>query len=214
MIEAARRSSPEQKKRRAAFLKQLYQWHWISSALCLIGMLLFALTGITLNHAGQIESRPLVSTREATLPPELLNQLAARPAVSKEAVPDTVRAWISKQLSVDVAGRDAEWSARDVYISLPRPGGDAWMNIERSSGEISYEITDRGWIAYLNDLHKGRHTGLAWSWFLDIFAAACFIFCLSGLLLLQLHAPKRKTTWPMVSLGFIIPFLLLMLLVH
>lgn len=213
MIEAVR-SSPEKKRRRAAFLKQLYQWHWISSALCLIGMLLFALTGITLNHAGQIESRPVVSTREAKLPAELMSQLAARPAVSKEAIPGDVRAWISKQLSVDVAGRDAEWSARDIYISLPRPGGDAWMNIERSSGEISYELTNRGWIAYLNDLHKGRHTGLAWSWFLDLFAVACFVFCLSGLLLLQLHAPKHPTTWPIVSLGFIIPVLLLILLVH
>ena len=213
MIEAVR-SSPEKKKRRAAFLKQLYQWHWISSALCLIGMLLFALTGITLNHAGQIESRPVVSTREAKLPAELMSQLAARPAVSKEAIPNEIRVWISKQLSVDVAGRYAEWSARDIYISLPRPGGDAWMNIERSSGEVSYELTDRGWIAYLNDLHKGRHTGLAWSWFLDIFAVACFVFCLSGLLLLQLHAPKHPTTWPSVSLGFIIPVLLLILLVH
>lgn len=213
MVEAVARS-PVQKKRRAAFLKQLYQWHWISSALCLIGMLLFALTGITLNHAGQIESKPVVSTREAKLPPDLLGQLAAKPAVSKDALPGDIRAWISKQMSVDIAGRDAEWSARDIYVSLPRPGGDAWLNIDRSSGDISYEVTDRGWIAYLNDLHKGRHTGVAWSWFLDIFAVACFVFCLTGLLLLQLHSTKRPTTWPMVSLGFIIPVLLLILLVH
>ncbi|NIV36045.1 MAG: hypothetical protein GWN58_43325, partial [Anaerolineae bacterium] len=34
------------------WLGTLRQWHWISSALCLVGMLLFSVTGITLNHAG------------------------------------------------------------------------------------------------------------------------------------------------------------------
>lgn len=34
----------------------LRQWHWVSSALCLAGMLLFAVTGITLNHATDIEA--------------------------------------------------------------------------------------------------------------------------------------------------------------
>ena len=40
---------------RAFWLRQMRQWHWISAAICLIGMLLFAVTGITLNHAGKIE---------------------------------------------------------------------------------------------------------------------------------------------------------------
>ena len=60
----------QRKKRRAFFISQLYQWHWISSGMCLIGMILFAFTGITLNHAGQIESRPAVVTRDGQLPPK------------------------------------------------------------------------------------------------------------------------------------------------
>ena len=31
--------------RRSFWLKQLHQWHWISAALSLIGLLLFAVTG-------------------------------------------------------------------------------------------------------------------------------------------------------------------------
>ena len=60
---------------RAYWLKKLHEWHWISSAICLIGMLLFAFTGITLNHAGQIESKPRVETREGQMPPELLPKI-------------------------------------------------------------------------------------------------------------------------------------------
>ncbi|MBL8445053.1 MAG: PepSY-associated TM helix domain-containing protein, partial [Zoogloeaceae bacterium] len=47
----------ENHKRRAVWLRTLHQWHWISSAICLFGMFLFAVTGITLNHAGAIEAR-------------------------------------------------------------------------------------------------------------------------------------------------------------
>ena len=67
-----------------------------------------------------------------------------------------------------------------------RPGGDAFLTIDRAEGHVQYERTDRGWISYLNDLHKGRNTGAAWIWFIDIFAAACVVFSISGLCLLYL----------------------------
>jgi hypothetical protein len=117
-------------------------------------------------------------------------------------------------MAVNVANRETEWSAKEIYVALPRPGGDAWMSIERDTGAISYETTSRGWIAYLNDLHKGRNTGAGWSWFIDIFAAAAMMFCITGLLLLQLHATKRPATWPVVGAGFVLPVLLLVFLVH
>lgn len=96
-------------------------------------------------------------------------------------------------------------------LSLAATHGSAFS---ATSGAVSYEVTSRGWIAYLNDLHKGRHTGKAWSWFIDVFAAAAIIFCLSGLLLLQLHAKRRPATWPVVTMGLIIPTLLVVLLIH
>ncbi|HWW72436.1 MAG TPA: PepSY-associated TM helix domain-containing protein, partial [Duganella sp.] len=62
---------------RAVWLKNLHQWHWISSALCLLGMFLFSITGITLNHASQIEAKPSVERRQATLPAALTASLRA-----------------------------------------------------------------------------------------------------------------------------------------
>lgn len=61
------------------WLGTLRQWHWISSALCLVGMLLFAVTGITLNHAAQIEASPQVIERQARLPEALQRELQAQP---------------------------------------------------------------------------------------------------------------------------------------
>lgn len=85
-------------------------------------MLLFAATGITLNHAAEIEARPVVSEGQATLPRPLLRSL---PKTAEGAVPAPLAGWIDDKLSVDVAGRAAEWSDDEIYVALPRPGGDA-----------------------------------------------------------------------------------------
>lgn len=225
---------PRSNASRSAWLKTLHQWHWISSALCLIGMLLFAATGITLNHASSIEATPTVVSRQAQLPPELLAALDPEAAASapthaqaqpsapvsrhtqdhKAALPAPLRDWLGTTLGRRIDDRDAEWSRDEIYLSMPRPGGDAWVRIDRTTGEVEYEDTDRGWISYLNDLHKGRHAGVAWSWFLDLFAVACLLFSITGLLILKFHAVSRPTTWPIVGLGFLIPALLALLFMH
>lgn len=196
--------------RRAFWLKNLHQWHWVSSALCLIGMLLFAITGITLNNARIIEAKPTVTTVEATLPADLRPLLT----VGEGPVPAAVVAWMGREMAVDAAAGVPEWSPDELYIGLPRPGGDAWATISREDGAVLYERTDRGWVSYLNDLHKGRGTGTVWSWFLDIFAGACLVFCITGLFLLHLHAGNRPATWPLVGLGLVAPVILLILLIH
>ncbi len=204
-------------KHRAGWLKQLHTWHWISSALCLVGMILFAATGITLNHASSIESKPQIVQKQLQLPPELLGLVRAEGDArdEKRPVPPSLHTWMSKHLdrSFD-ADAEAEWTADEIYVAQPRPGGDAWLRIDRRSGAAEYESTDRGWISYLNDLHKGRHTGTAWSWFLDIFAIACLVFCITGLLILKYHATLRPSTWPLVGFGFVLPALLALLLIH
>ena len=208
---------PAAASRRSAWLRTLLAWHWISSAACLVGMLLFALTGITLNHASQIEARPQVRTQQERLPEAL--RAAIAPAASEAdkrsaALPETLRRWLAERLQVDAGAREAEWTPQEIYLALPRPGGDAWVRIDRASGEVEAEDTERGAIAVLNDLHKGRHTGTAWSWFIDVFAAACLVFCVTGLLILKLHAANRPATWPLVGLGLVAPALIALLLVH
>ncbi|MDH1335514.1 PepSY-associated TM helix domain-containing protein [Comamonas thiooxydans] len=206
---------------RAYWLKKLHEWHWISSAVCLIGMLLFAVTGFTLNHAGQIESKPKVESRDAQLPRELLEKLQQAQkqgveAADKNAVglPAEVDGWLAQQIKVSAKGFAVEWSEDEAYVPMPRPGGDAWLRVDLKEGSVEYEKTDRGWISYLNDLHKGRNTGGAWSLFIDVFAIGCLVFCITGLLILKMHAQRRPMTWPMVGLGLVLPALLVLLLVH
>jgi len=201
---------------RAWWLKTLYRWHWISSAIALLGMLLFAATGLTLNHAARIEAHPVVVDRKAQLPTGLL--AAQAPAAGERKhdapLPAALADWVAGALRVDVHGRAAEWSSDEIYLAMPRPGGDAWVRIDRASGEAEFEDTDRGWISYLNDLHKGRNAGTAWSWFIDLFAVACLVFCITGFLILKMHAANRRSTWPVIGFGILLPLLLALLFIH
>lgn len=213
---AAARSSTDQKNR-AFWLKHLHQWHWVSAAACLIGLVLFSVTGFTLNHAGAISANPQTTSTTGELPPELLETLqtlAAGGETEQRALPADVTQWLNSEMAVRPDDDKAEWSADEIYIPLPRPGGDAWLTIDLTNGGVTHELTDRGWISYLNDLHKGRNAGAAWSLFIDVFAFAALTFAVTGLFLLKMHASHRPATWPMVGLGLVLPLLLAILFIH
>jgi len=199
---------------RSFWLKQLHQWHWISAAVSLIGLLLFAITGITLNHAAQIPAEPIVVETRATLPAPLLDRMAAFPDETTDPMPQAVARWAEGEFNIRVEGRPTETTAEEIYVSLPEPGGDGWLTIDRATGEASRERTTRGAIAWLNDLHKGRNTGPVWYWFIDVFAVACVIFAATGFALTWMHARQRPSTWPLLGLGLLIPAVIALLFIH
>lgn len=211
LTKTAAKGKPRNTKKQL-FLKQMQTWHWMSSAVSLIGLLLFAITGITLNHAADIEGKPVTTPASAAMPAPLLKQLTPEKA-DKKPLPPEVAAWLQTTLGENASGI-AEWSETEVYLPLPRPGGDGWIAIDRTTGAVTSEVTSRGWISYFNDLHKARNTGNAWKWFVDIFAAACVIFAATGFFLLQLHSARRPYTWPLVAAGLAIPAMTAIIFIH
>ncbi len=207
---------PARKRRKAFWTKQFYAWHWISSAISLAGILLFAVTGITLNHAADIPAKPKIASRTLVIPGEIAETIAALEGEpDREApLPEPLAKWLGKELRTPLKGKTAEWTKYEIYLSLPRPGGDAWLAIDRETLEVSYELTTRGAISYLNDLHKGRHTGTVWAWFIDIFSVATVVFSLTGLVLLWVHAKRRPSTWPIVAAGILLPVILIIFFIH
>ena len=189
---------------------QLRQWHWISSALCLMGLLLFSVTGFTLNHASKIEAKPQTVRIEKDLP----SFTGYDKAVDKQPVPRLVAAGVGRATGIDISRIPADVSDDEIFIDLDGPGVDASVTIDKADGHVSYERTNRGAIAVLNDLHKGRHTGAVWSLFIDILAVACVVFSITGFGLLWLYAKNRSITWPLIAAGLLLPFILFMVFVH
>jgi len=204
----------QQQVRRGFWLRTLHQWHWISSALCLLGMLLFVVTGLTLNHAAHIEAKPHLTQRQLLLPPHLQQMLVGSDSAGDASLPADLTRWLSSELHVSIGMRLAEWSDDEIYLALPGPGRDAWLSIDRHTGEVEYEHTWRGWVSYFNDLHKGRNTGPIWAGFIDLLAISCLVFCVTGLFLLHLHARQRQMTWPLIGLGVLMPLLIALLFIH
>jgi hypothetical protein len=212
-------NTPHTGSRRAYWLKTLHKWHWISSGICLLGVLLFSVTGITLNHSSQLDATPVIRETLATAPAPLVSRLAelAAAAEAQQATPSLpaeLQSWALDTFGADVGRAESQWSAREVYLSMQRPGGDSWVSINLRNGSAKYQVTDRGWIAYLNDLHKGRYTGQAWAWFIDFVAAACLVFAITGLFILKMHAVNRPATWPLVGFGILLPVLVALLFIH
>jgi len=188
------------------------QWHWISGAITLVGMLLFAITGITLNHAGAIPTEPQIVEVEGTLPRSALDSLRNLPK-GKVLLPAVVRRHLSAEFDVSIPSVKGEWDGIEFYLAIAKPGSDAWIAIDTEFSEFIYESTKRGWVAYFNDLHKGRDTGLAWRIFIDAFSLVCIVFCVTGLILLFRQSSHRVSTWPITTLGVLIPLVIILLFV-
>jgi len=191
---------------------QLRQWHWISSAVSLMGLLLFSVTGFTLNHATQIEAEPKVTKVERQVPQATLTGLASVTA-NTPLTPVQATA-IRGATGVDVRDATVDADEDGIYLTLSAPGVDSTLEISRIDGHATYERTDRGLVAVLNDLHKGRHAGKVWALFIDLIAIACVVFSVTGFGLLWLYARGRRVTWPLVALGLVLPFILFLLFVH
>jgi hypothetical protein len=199
-------------RRRMQVYRTSHVLHWMSAAICLAALLLFSITGITLNHASAISAKPVVTQRAAQLPQPLMTLIAG--ADQPVRVPRPILDWLDSEFDVDADNASVEWSEEELYVSAPGPGRDAWVSVDRATGAAKYERTERGWVAYFNDLHKGRNTGVVWWVFIDVVAAACLFFSITGLILLQIQARQRRSTWPLVAAGVAIMVMIMIFFAH
>jgi hypothetical protein len=199
-------------RRRMQLYRTTHLWHWISAAVCFAALTLFTVTGITLNHASAIGAQPLIASGSAQLPAHLLAGIG--PGTDQASPPEKISEWAESSFGLSMRSASAEWSDEELYLSAPGPGRDAWVAIDRATGTAKFEATDRGWIAYLNDLHKGRNTGIAWTIFIDVVAIACLFFSLTGLVLLWIQAGQRASTWPLVTGGVAVVIALMIFISH
>jgi len=176
-------------------------------------MLLFAVTGFTLNHPAWFQAERLSELREFEL-----SQSLAQPLMEIESgthIPPELARRLSSEAGTAIPAKAVPViEYEEMILDLGGPGVDATLTVDLVTGEAFYERIDNGVIARLNDLHKGRDTGFVWGILIDITAIACIIFCISGLGLLAINAKVRASTWPLATLGVIVPVIAYILFVH
>ena len=72
----------------------------------------------------------------------------------------------------------------ECLVTFKGPGYAADAFIDRESGHYRLTQTYHGFIAVINDLHKGRDTGPVWSVVIDVSAVLMTVISLTGLVLL------------------------------
>ncbi|MCB9886387.1 MAG: PepSY-associated TM helix domain-containing protein [Planctomycetes bacterium] len=165
--------------------------HLYGSMLGLMATLLFAVTGLTLNHADWFESgEPSLRSLEGSLDPAAL-----RDPVDKLAVAEALRAAHALRGSVGEFAVDDE----ECLIVWKGPGYSADATVARATGAYRLEEQRRGFVAVLDDLHKGRDSGPTWSLIVDVSAMLLTLIAATGLWLL-FYLKKRLRNGLLVAL--------------
>lgn len=169
--------------------------HIYGSMFGLCATLLFAVTGLTLNHADWFESaEPSVRTFDGALPAAMLS-----PQVDKLAVAEHLRTTHALRGAVTEFAVDQE----ECLVVWKGPGYSADATIARTDGTYHVEEARRGWVAVLDDLHKGRDSGPAWSFVVDASAVVLTFLSLTGLWLLFYLKKRRRSGLAVALLGTI-----------
>ena len=100
-----------------------------------------------------------------------------------------------------VRGATKEFSSDEFQcmVGFRAPGYSADAFIDRETGSYQFVQSSFGVIALLNDLHKGRDSGLGWSWVIDLSAIFLIVVSLTGFCLL-FYIRRRRLSGILVSI--------------
>jgi hypothetical protein len=213
-------SLPARSRRRRFNIKfaKLMRWlHIYLSMFSLAVVLFFSVTGITLNHPSWFYNGA-ESTRESEGQIDLtwLHSASGAPAASADD-PAALAREVSKLEVVEhlrsahaIGGALADFRVdeHECLVSFKGPGYAADAFIDRDTGRYRLTQTYHGFIALLNDLHKGRDTGPVWSVLIDVSAVLMTAIALSGLILLFYLKLRRKTGVIVVLVGAVVAIVL------
>lgn len=176
--------------------KTLWRWsrllHIYAAVALLFLLLFFAFTGITLNHPDWF----IGEAQEQELEFQLVNYEASQGLTFSPAQVTQ----LENELGVSFGKLKLEDDGDVIFFDAQMPGAFASGELELESGLVSASRSDSGLWAWLNDLHKGRHTGFAWKLLLDISSVLILLFSLSGLVLLL---PNKRYLKPAMLLGLV-----------
>jgi hypothetical protein len=148
----------------------------------LLVLLLFGLTGFTINHEEWFgATRPRVTDAEGTTPAALLASADALLIVEH----------LRSTWKISGAMTDYDASGEKVSVSFKEPGQLWEFEIEKSTGRTRAHGEAYNFTAVINNLHRGRYAGPAWRWVIDVSALLIVLASVTGLVLF-LALPRRR----------------------
>ena len=164
-------------QRRDFYCHSRYVHGWLS-AFAFLTLLFFSVTGLLLNHPEWFEPAKTEETTQLILPESVLKSIK-----QQENPSDTILNYVRQQQNVVGRYQSSEVMDNEVMIRLESPAGatDIWVMADTGETEITQKPAST--VSMLNDLHRGKNSGLAWSWLIDISAIIVIALSLVGYIL-------------------------------
>jgi hypothetical protein len=140
--------------------------HAYLSAFAFLALFFFSATGILLNHPEWFEAyQPAEHKVAFTVTPA---ELAAA-----KASPDRGRALAAaaaRHASLPGAYASADIDGPQALVRLEGPKGSSDLTIDLATGKADGRVTRPNLMAIIQDLHRGKNSGSAWRWVIDLSA--------------------------------------------
>jgi hypothetical protein len=156
--------------------------HIYLTMLGLFVMMLFGVTGFTVNHEDWFgATTPHVTESEGHTPVELVAKKDALRIVEH----------LRKAHGITGALTGFEELEGKFSMGFKEPGRLWEVEVEKPSGKTHVHAEAFNFIALVNNLHRGRYAGPGWRWVIDLCALFIALACATGLVL-WLALPKRR----------------------
>jgi hypothetical protein len=178
---------------------------WLHLYLSMVGfaiVLFFAATGFTLNHQDWFTQQQRTIQTRGTLDPRWMN--GPDQQIDKLRIVEHLRAADRIQGALD----DFRIDGTQCSVSFKGPGTESDIVIDRASGKYDLTTTRAGFVAILNDLHKGRDTGKVWTRVIDISAILMTSVSLTGIVLVLFLHKRSLSGILILAAGAVLVYLI------
>ena len=190
-------------QRRDFYRHARYVHGWLS-AFAFIILLFFAATGLLLNHPEWFKSDQQEQSFKLTLPSTLLHSIQ-----DQENPSQPILDYVRRQHGFIGRYKSSEVLDGEVMIRLESPAGstDVWVLLDNGETEITSKPAST--VSLLNDLHRGKNVGTAWSWLIDISAIIILLLSLAGYILFLTIKTRLVTNLILTALSLFAIILLM-----
>ncbi|HUO22648.1 MAG TPA: PepSY-associated TM helix domain-containing protein [Caulobacteraceae bacterium] len=151
---------------RGAFFRVNRMLHAYLSAFAFLLLIFFSATGILLNHPEWFDAyKPAASEADFTLSSAELSAAKA----AQDPGPSLARA-AAAHAPLPGAYASADIEDGQALVRLDGPKGSADLTIDLASGKTQARIGRANFLAIAQDLHRGKNSGVAWRWVIDVSA--------------------------------------------
>jgi len=195
--------SPDRTLHARRRLAKVSRWlHIYGSMSAFAVVFFFAVTGFTLNHPQWFEGQQTSATHKGGLDASWTNS-PSEAGVKRLEIVEHLRTTHGIQGALTQFRVDD----RECTLTFKGPGYAADAIVERRTGQYELSETRMGFVAVVNDLHKGRDAGVLWRWFVDLAAGLLVFVSLTGLVLIWFVHRHRAAGLLLLAAGGVVSFL-------